>query len=58
MGQRSENKETILDNIYRRVIDTSIKNWEKISLNDFGVQYSQNFIITKRKRKDYGRTCF
>ncbi len=51
MEQRAENKEINLDNICRRVIDTSIKNWERISLNDFGTQYSQNFIAAKKKEK-------
>ncbi len=57
MEQRTANKEITLDNICKRVTDTS-KNRERISLNDFGMQYSQNFIVAKKKEKRLWKNLF
>lgn len=35
----------------RKKIDESVINWKRISFNDFGVQYSQDFIDEKKKEK-------
>lgn len=39
------------DCVCRRIIDKTDKNWKRISFNDFGVQYSQEFINAKKKEK-------
>ncbi len=34
------------------------KNWERISLNDFGTRYSLNFIVAKKKEKRLWKNLF
>lgn len=53
-----EDEKATLDHICRRAIDTSAKNWKRISFNDFGIQYSQNFIIAKKKEKMLWKNLF
>ena len=36
----------------KRYIDDKNKNWKRISLNDFGVRYSKDFIDAKEKEQE------
>lgn len=47
-----------MDYIHRRTIDKSSKNWKRISFNDFGVRYSQDFIDEKKKEKMLWKNWF
>lgn len=38
-----KDKNIITDKKYRCLVDDKTKNWKRISLNDFGVEYSKDF---------------
>ncbi len=42
----------------RHVITTSTKKWKRISFNDFGVKYPQDFIEAKRNEKTLWKNLF
>lgn len=58
MGQRLGKEIETINHVYRRTIDKSVKNWKRISLNDFGVRYSKNFIDAKEREKMLWKNLF
>ncbi|MCM1232111.1 MAG: hypothetical protein NC489_18475 [Ruminococcus flavefaciens] len=46
------------EKVCRRTIDTSNKNWKRMSFNDFGTRYSQNFIVAKKKEQRLWKNLF
>lgn len=52
MKQKTEKETNTRDYVSRRLIDKSSKNWKRISFNDFGVIYPQDFIDAKKEEKE------
>lgn len=52
--------ETVVNNgkKFRKLINPTNKNWPRISINDFGIRYSQDFIDTKKKEKVLWKNSF
>lgn len=55
-----ENKEytVVADKKLRLIVDIRSKNWKRISFNDFGVKYSQDFVEVKKKEKKLWKNLF
>lgn len=43
---------------FRKLVNLTNKNWLRISINDFGIRYSQDFIDTKKKEKVLWKNSF
>lgn len=53
-----KDKDVITYRKYRSLVDDKNRNWQRISLNDFGVRYSQDFVEYKKKEKVLWKNLF